>query len=125
MCDKTYVPVGEGAKPLPGSIILAVRKEDKVAMKETKQRKDCRLSLRIDEKLHNELISEAELYNCKVSEIATARLNNDNSILDKKAVYKAVMKVASYMGKQESVYRNIDNSAIRKELMDICVLLNS
>ena len=94
-------------------------------MKETKPRKDCRLSLRINEKLHKELITEAELYNCKVSEVAIARLNNDNSSLDKKAVYKAVMKVASYMEKQESVYKNIDNSAIRRELMNICVLLNS
>ena len=94
-------------------------------MKEKKVTKEQRLNLRITKELYDELNERAEACNTTISKVAEARLHNNDSILDKRAVYKAMMKVSVRFEKQESQYKKIDNTEIRKELQKVCIMLNS
>lgn len=94
-------------------------------MKEKKVTKEQRLNLRITKELYDELNERAEACNTTISKVAEARLHNNDSILDKRAVYKAMMKVSVLLEKQESQYKKIDNTEIRKELQKVCIMLNS
>ena len=94
-------------------------------MKEKKVTKEQRLNLRITKELYDELNERAEACNTTISTVAEDRLHNNDSILDKRAVYKAMMKVSVLLEKQESQYKKIDNTEIRKELQKVCIMLNS
>lgn len=94
-------------------------------MKEKKVTKEQRLNLRITKGLYDELSERAEACNTTISKVAEARLQNNDSSLDKRAAYKAMMKVSVLLEKQESQYKKIDNTEIRKELQKVCIMLNS
>ena len=64
--------------------------------------------MRITKELYDELNERAESCNTTISKVAEARLHNNDSILDKRAVYKAMMKVSVLLEKQESQYKKID-----------------
>lgn len=90
-----------------------------------KTTKNNRISVRVDEAMHSALAARAERYNCSISDIVKACVTNDTSSLDRRAVYEKLMRVTELLEKQEKTYGNIDNNAIREELYDLCILLNS
>lgn len=93
-------------------------------MSEKKNKKICKVSVRVDEKMYQELTEKAKAYQCTISDVVIARLKNDSPAMERKRVYQSVMKVAVLLEKQETLYKNIDNSKIREELSELCTMLN-
>lgn len=88
-------------------------------------KKICKISVRVDEKMYQELTEKAKAYQCTISDVVITRLKNDSLAIERERVYQSVMKVAVLLEKQESLYNNIDNRNIRKELLELCTMLNS
>lgn len=88
-------------------------------------KKICKISVRVDEKMYQELTEKAKAYQCTISDVVITRLKNDSLAIERERVYQSVMKVAVLLEKQESLYDNIDNRNIRKELLELCTMLNS
>lgn len=88
-------------------------------------KKICKISVRVDEKMYQELTEKAKAYQCTISDVVITRLKNDSLAIERERVYQSVMKVAVLLEKQESLYKNIDNGNIRKELLELCTMLNS
>lgn len=60
-----------------------------------------------------------------MSDIIVSRLKKDSPAIKRERIYQKIMEVAVLLEKQESLYKNIDNSKIRKELFELCTMLNS
>ena len=94
-------------------------------MREKKCKKIYRINARVDEKLYRELTEKTKIYQCSMSDIIVSRLKNDSPAIKRERIYQKIMEVAVLLEKQESLYKNIDNSKIRKELFELCTMLNS
>lgn len=94
-------------------------------MSEKKCKKIYMINARVDEELYRELTEKAKIYQCSMSDIIVSRLKNDSPAIKRERIYQKIMEVAVLLEKQESLYKNIDNSKIRKELFELCTMLNS
>ena len=94
-------------------------------MSEKKCKKIYRINARVDEELYRELTEKAKIYQCSMSDIIVSRLKNDSPAIKRERIYQKIMEVAVSLEKQESLYKNIDKSKIRKELFELCTMLNS
>ncbi len=68
-------------------------------------KKICKISVRVDEKMYQELTEKAKAYQCTISDVVITRLKNDSLAIERERVYQSVMKVAVLLEKQESLQR--------------------